>query len=71
MAPTTANIDKYIKIVEEKSMLRTLIQTANKIIALEKGEVQEKGEHEELLKNNGLYHHLYSVQKEMAISDEE
>lgn len=34
MAPTSANIDKYIKIVEEKSMLRTLIQTANEIISL-------------------------------------
>lgn len=34
MAPTTANIDKYIKIVEEKSMLRTLIGTANEIISL-------------------------------------
>lgn len=34
MAPTSANIDKYIKIVEEKSMLRNLIQTANEIIAL-------------------------------------
>ncbi len=32
--PTTANIDKYIKIVEEKSMLRTLIKTANEIITL-------------------------------------
>ncbi len=34
MAPTSANIEKYIKIVEEKSMLRNLIQTANEIIAL-------------------------------------
>ena len=34
MAPTTANIEKYTKIVEEKSMLRSLIQTANQIIAL-------------------------------------
>ena len=32
--PTTANIDKYIKIVEEKSMLRSLIKTANEIITL-------------------------------------
>lgn len=32
--PTTANIDKYIKIVEEKSTLRTLIKTANEIITL-------------------------------------
>ncbi len=34
LAPTSANIDKYIKIVEEKSMLRNLIQTANEIISL-------------------------------------
>ncbi len=34
MAPTSANIAKYIKIVEEKSMLRNLIGTANEIIAL-------------------------------------
>ena len=32
--PTTANVDKYIKIVEEKSMLRNLIKTANEIIEL-------------------------------------
>ena len=32
--PTTSNIDKYIKIVEEKSTLRNLINTANEIIKL-------------------------------------
>lgn len=32
--PTTANVDRYIKIVEEKSMLRTLVKTANEIISL-------------------------------------
>ena len=31
--PTTANVEKYIKIVEEKSLLRNLIKTANDIIA--------------------------------------
>ena len=31
--PTTTNIDKYIKIVEEKSLLRNLIRTANDMIA--------------------------------------
>ena len=41
MAPTSANIDKYIKIVEEKSMLRSLIQTANQIIALGYDPTQE------------------------------
>ena len=32
--PTTANASKYIKIVEEKSVLRNLIKTANEIIEL-------------------------------------
>lgn len=32
--PTTANVDKYIKIVEEKAILRNLIKTANDIIEL-------------------------------------
>lgn len=32
--PTTANAEKYIKIVEEKSTLRNLIRTANEIIDL-------------------------------------
>lgn len=31
--PTTTNVDKYIKIVEEKSLLRNLIKTANEMIA--------------------------------------
>ncbi len=32
--PTTANVDKYINIVQEKAMLRNLIKTANEIIDL-------------------------------------
>ena len=32
--PTTANVEKYIKIVEEKGYLRNLIKTANEIIEL-------------------------------------
>ena len=32
--PTTANIEKYVKIVEDKSLLRTLIKTANELIDL-------------------------------------
>ena len=32
--PTTANVDKYINIIEEKSTLRTLIKTGNEIITL-------------------------------------
>ena len=33
-APTTANIEKYVKIVKEKSRLRQLIKVANEIIEL-------------------------------------
>ena len=32
--PTTANVEKYISIVEEKAILRNLIKTANEIIEL-------------------------------------
>ena len=32
--PTTANVERYIKIVEEKAMIRNLIKTANEIIEL-------------------------------------
>ncbi len=39
--PTTANVDKYIKIVEEKSILRQLLRTANEIIQLGYDETQE------------------------------
>ena len=39
--PTTANVDKYIKIVEEKSILRSLIKTSNELITLGYDETQE------------------------------
>ncbi|MCR5147285.1 MAG: replicative DNA helicase [Clostridia bacterium] len=48
MVPTTANVDKYIKIVEEKSSLRSLIKTANELIALGYDPTQEV---EELMDN--------------------
>ena len=46
--PTTANVDKYIKIVEEKATLRTLIRTANELITLGYDPTQEV---EELMDN--------------------
>ena len=39
--PTTANVEKYIEIVEEKSMLRNLIKTANEIIELGYDQTEE------------------------------
>ncbi|AEA44222.1 ABC transporter ATP-binding protein [Fluviicola taffensis] len=38
------------------------IQAANKIIVLDKGEIQEIGSHEELLRKDGLYKKLHSMQ---------
>ena len=32
--PTTSNVDRYIKLVQDKAMLRNLIKTANEIISL-------------------------------------
>ncbi|MCC6701037.1 MAG: ABC transporter ATP-binding protein [Fluviicola sp.] len=38
------------------------IQAADTIIVLDKGEIKEMGSHEELLKNEGLYHRLFTMQ---------
>lgn len=39
--PTTANVERYIKIVDEKYMLRNLIQSANELISLGYNETEE------------------------------
>lgn len=39
--PTTANVDKYIKIVQEKSILRSLIKASNELIDLGYSETEE------------------------------
>ena len=39
--PTTANVEKYIKIVEEKSVLRKLIKAANELIDLGYAQTEE------------------------------
>lgn len=57
--PTTANVENYIKIVEEKSILRNLIKTSNELIDLgynqteEVNDIVEKAEKEiyDLVKN--------------------
>jgi ATP-binding cassette subfamily B multidrug efflux pump len=40
------------------------IRKASKIIVLDKGEIEEMGTHEELLRHNGLYARLYEMQFE-------
>ena len=39
--PTTANVEKYIRIVQEKSILRSLIKASNEIIDLGYSETEE------------------------------
>ena len=39
------------------------IKKADMICVLEKGEIVEKGTHEELIQKGGLYNKLYSMQK--------
>jgi replicative DNA helicase len=39
--PTTTNVDRYIKIVEEHAMRRKLIQTSNDLIALGYDDTEE------------------------------
>ncbi len=39
--PTTSNVDKYIKIVDEKAMMRSLINTANELVSLGYDETEE------------------------------
>ncbi len=39
--PTTANVDKYIKIVEEKSILRNLIKASNELIDMGYAETED------------------------------
>jgi ABC-type multidrug transport system fused ATPase/permease subunit len=42
------------------------IRNADKIIALENGRIREVGDHDELLKQDGLYSHLYRRQLALA-----
>lgn len=39
--PTTANVEKYVKIVEEKSLLRNLIKMANELIEIGYSQTEE------------------------------
>jgi ATP-binding cassette, subfamily B, bacterial MsbA len=38
------------------------VQKANNIVVLDKGRIVEMGSHQELLRQNGLYRHLYAIQ---------
>lgn len=55
--------DRTVVMIAHK--LKT-IAGADQIIVLEQGEVKEVGTHEELMKKQGLYHHLWNIQQTTA-----
>ena len=53
------------------------LKNCDLIIVLDKGQIVEKGTHEELVENQGLYYRLwemqqgnYKIQEELIVSDE-
>ena len=42
------------------------IEECDKIVVLKSGKVQEIGRHQELMESNGLYHHLFELQRESS-----
>lgn len=72
----TANIDTETEVLIQESLEKiknigtmlvvahrlSTIQKADQIIVLQNGEVIEKGNHQQLLKNKGYYYKLYQVQ---------
>lgn len=76
----TSNVDPYTERLVQEAMLRLMkgrttfiiahrlntIRNADLILVLQDGEIVERGTHEELLKEQGLYAHLYMQQMEEA-----
>lgn len=72
----TANIDSVTEELIQESLEKMMnistmlivahrlstIQHSDKIIVMQKGEIKEMGNHQELLKQNGLYYNLYKLQ---------
>ncbi|HOC81196.1 MAG TPA: ATP-binding cassette domain-containing protein, partial [Bacilli bacterium] len=74
----TANIDSETESIIQSSLSKMMnistmiivahrlstIQHCNKILVMQKGEIIESGNHQELLKKKGIYYNLYQLQYE-------
>ncbi len=74
----TSNIDTETERVIQEAMQKigigrtmvviahrlSTIRNANRIIVIHKGRLQEEGTHDELIRLGGIYHHLYTLQKQ-------
>lgn len=72
----TSSIDAYTELLIQKALRRILmkrtsiviahrlstIRNAGRIIVIDKGRVVQEGTHDELMKEGGLYSHLYEMQ---------
>lgn len=72
----TANIDSETEAIIQNSLAKMMnistmlivahrlstVQHCNKILVMQKGEIKEAGNHQELLKKKGLYYNLYQLQ---------
>lgn len=43
------------------------VEDCDKIVVLKAGKIQEMGRHQELMELNGLYHHLFELQRESSV----
>ncbi len=71
----TANVDTHTEIVIQKALQQLLegrtslvvahrlstVRNADRVVVMENGEIAEIGNHKQLMKKSGLYHHLYTM----------
>ncbi|MFC0470073.1 ABC transporter ATP-binding protein [Halalkalibacter kiskunsagensis] len=79
----TANIDTETEELVQQALKRisknrttiivahrlSTIQHANRIIVMDKGEIQETGNHHQLLKQKGIYYRLHQIQNKESIAN--
>jgi len=71
----TANVDTHTELIIQNALKQLLkgrtslviahrlstIHDADRVVVMDDGEIVETGDHQQLMKNGGLYHHLYTM----------